>query len=60
LRVRAKYYSCMKRLLAPVLALSIVAASAIAADDAREMVTKARAVAAKEGKNVLITFHASW
>jgi len=50
----------MKRLLASVLALSIVAASAIAADDAREMVTKARAAAAKEGKNVLITFHASW
>jgi hypothetical protein len=50
----------MKKLAVSLIALAVACAGAVAADDAREMITKARAVAAKEGKNVLITFHASW
>jgi thioredoxin-related protein len=40
--------------------LALLAASACAAEDARALIDKARATAAKEDKNVLVIFHASW
>ncbi len=41
-------------------AVALLAVSAFAAEDARVVIDKARATAAKENKNVLVMFHASW
>jgi len=41
-------------------AIALLAITVFAADDARLAIDKARATAAKENKNVLVMFHASW
>ena len=50
----------MRKLGIALAAVVLVASSAVAADDARSMIQKARAQAAKEDKAVLVSFHASW
>lgn len=50
----------MRNLGIALCAVAVLAASAFAADDARVLMEKARVTAAKEDKNVLVMFHASW
>jgi thioredoxin-related protein len=57
---KSKYYGDMRKLSLALCAVALLAGSAFAADDARVMIDKARAAAAKENKNVLVIFHASW
>lgn len=50
----------MRKFAVALLAVAVVAASGFAADDARVLISRARDVAAKDNKAVLVVFHASW
>lgn len=50
----------MRKLSVVLSAVAALAASALAADDARVLIERARETAAKENKAVLVSFHASW